>query len=1066
MVMAKQTILIVEDDPVIALMEKKKLEKLGFLTDTVARGEDALKRFEENNIDLMLLDYRLLDMMGSEVIKKLGDRVHSLLIVFVAEFGDARSVVEMFESGVDDYVVKDIELNFIKLLPKIVSRQFELKHIQMQYLSFNGTHEQRVVQRTEELKDSEAKYRKLIETANDAIFVSEAETGIIIDANKRAEELIGFPLEEIIGMHKKELHPEGEYAYYERIFYEQAYQGSAISENIVVINKDGIRIPVEVSASAFEWGGKRFLHGIFRDITERKRANEQIHKLSHAIDHSTSVVVITDIRGNIEYVNPKFTELTSFTRDEAIGKNPRVLKTPNTPPELYRELWKTILSGNEWRGEFCNRKKGGDLYWESASISPVRNAENVITHFIAIKEDITEKKRAESRMSTQHMVTKILAESGSIREASPKILQAICTALEWDFGEIWLINQEDNVLSVSDFWHKPSRVFDEFITVTKQISFPSKIGLPGRVWEISKPVWIEDVIRDTNFPRTAVAEKEGLHGAFGVPITNGNEVLGTICFFSHDIRQPDKDLLEMMVAIGIQIGLFIKRKQSDQLLKESEEKYRRLVETAQDAIVCDLNGAITVWNKSAEKIFGYSQCEIKDQPVTIIIPERYKKAYKAGVERLTKTGDVMGKQTMVEVTGRTKEGRAIPLEMSLSFQIIKKGEYFCTAIFRDLTEKQLIQKELTKIQRLESLGLLAGGIAHDFNNYLAGIMGNIALAKMDTDKREKAYDKLVEAEKAILRTRNLVFQLLTFSKGGAPIMQTASIKEIIRESIAFCLRGSNATGQCSFPDNLWPVKIDEGQIGQVINNLIINADQAMPQGGNIKVWAENITLDTKEIPTLKKGNYVKITVQDQGVGIPDGKIQEVFDPFFTMKERGNGLGLSVCYSIIKKHGGYICVESQIGSGTSFIIYILASEKAILKNEERGDDRLEGAGKILVVDDNEHFRITTGELLKSIGYDVDLACDGNEAITLYREAMELEEPFDVVILDLTIPGGMGGERAIKELLKIDPDVKAIVSSGYSNDQIMSNYREYGFRGIVTKPFEVQDLNNTLRGIIMS
>ncbi len=294
--------------------------------------------------------------------------------------------------------------------------------------------------------------------------------------------------------------------------------------------------------------------------------------LTLAIEQSSSTVVITDAEGNIEYANPKFVQLTGYSLEEAIGKNPRVLKSGKTPKGVFKELWKTITSGSEWRGEFCNKKKNGGFYWESATISPVKNEDGVITNFIAIKDDITEHKQSERRLNAQHFVTKVLADSNTIKDASPRIIEAICMALGWDLGEIWEFDQQKKVLNNTVLWHVPSLKFPEFEAATKQISFSSQIGLPGRVLEGVEPIWIEDVVKDTNFLRASVADKEGLHGAFGFPIIIGGVALGVICFFSREIREPDKEILNMMSAIGSQIGVFIERKRGEELLKVAKKE--------------------------------------------------------------------------------------------------------------------------------------------------------------------------------------------------------------------------------------------------------------------------------------------------------------------------------------------------------------------------------------------------------------------------------------------------------------------------------------------------------------
>ncbi|ODS33455.1 MAG: putative two-component sensor kinase [Candidatus Scalindua rubra] len=500
------------------------------------------------------------------------------------------------------------------------------------------------------------------------------------------------------------------------------------------------------------------------------------------------------------------------------------------------------------------------------------------------------------------------------------------------------------------------------------------------------------------------------------------------------------------------------------LQEESEKKYRKLVETAQEAILCDINGIIVEWNKSAERLFGYSKDEIIGKPVRILIPDKHKKEHQEGFERFKNTGEsrIIGKT--VEVSGLTKEGIKIPIEISLTYQKLEKEKHFFMAIIRDLTERKKYEKELLKIQKLESLGILAGGIAHDFNNYLMGILGSVTLAKMDTNKEDKVYERLIDAQKVILLAGNLTNQLLTFSKGGAPTMKTASIKEVIEESIGFSLRGSNVTCHHSIPDDLRQVEFDEGQINQIFNNLIINANHAMPGGGILKICANNVTIGDQKVPTLKAGDYVKITVEDQGIGIPKDLIQNIFDPFFTTKDKGSGMGLAVCYSIIKNHNGLISVESDVGLGTIFSIYLPASKKQIQTKADEIEAAIAGSGKVLIMDDEQFIRDAIGDLLKSIGYVVELASEGNEMIKLYKEAKETGQSFDAVLMDLTVPGGMEGKEAIKKLLEIDPEVKAIVSSGYSYDPIMTDYRKYGFSACVAKPCKIQELSKTLHKLI--
>jgi len=388
-------------------------------------------------------------------------------------------------------------------------------------------------------------------------------------------------------------------------------------------------------------------------------------------------------------------------------------------------------------------------------------------------------------------------------------------------------------------------------------------------------------------------------------------------------------------------------------------------------------------------------------------------------------------------------------------------------VYRDLTERKRIEAELQKTEKLEALGVLAGGIAHDFNNLLAGIIGNISLAKMDLQPGGPIYERMEAAENAGLRAKDLTYQLLTFAKGGAPVTKTSSIGDLIIESTSFILRGSNVKCVFELPADLWPVEIDESQINQVLNNLILNADQAMPAGGTILIRAENIPAGMSDLSLpLGHQEYVKISIRDDGIGIPKDFLSKIFDPFFTTKEKGNGLGLATSHSIVRHHKGYITVDSEVGKGTTFHVYLPASQKQEPKPSVSRERLVQGQGRILLIDDDPFVRDVASKMLERIGFEVEACEDGQKGVELYANALNRGDRFKAVIMDLTIPGGMGGEETIKLLREMDPHVKALVSSGYSNDPIMSNPRRYGFRGVVTKPYKLQDLNMALRTMLES
>jgi CheY-like chemotaxis protein len=371
-----------------------------------------------------------------------------------------------------------------------------------------------------------------------------------------------------------------------------------------------------------------------------------------------------------------------------------------------------------------------------------------------------------------------------------------------------------------------------------------------------------------------------------------------------------------------------------------------------------------------------------------------------------------------------------------------------------------MEKELQKIQKLESLGVLAGGIAHDFNNILTGISTNLSMARMYGHLRDDIAEMLADAEKASVRAKNLTQQLLAFAKGGTPIKKPVSISSLITTTAAFSLSGSNVKCEFSLPDDLWLTEVDEGQIGQVLQNLIINADQAMPRGGTIKIRADNMVIAARDSLPLENGFYVRIAVTDQGIGVSKKDMPRIFDPFFTTKQKGSGLGLATAFAIVNSHAGHIEVDSVIEQGTTFSVYLPALERTSGEKRRERKRLIQGEGKILLVDDEEIIWRAAGEAMTRMGYEVRFAKDGAEGIRLYQEEMGTDRPFRAVIMDLTIPGGMGGKQAVGEIRKIDPDAKIIASSGYSNDPVMSSFREYGFCGIITKPYRIEELGELL------
>lgn len=386
-------------------------------------------------------------------------------------------------------------------------------------------------------------------------------------------------------------------------------------------------------------------------------------------------------------------------------------------------------------------------------------------------------------------------------------------------------------------------------------------------------------------------------------------------------------------------------------------------------------------------------------------------------------------------------------------------------VVRDVTEKIKHREEMQRSVKLESVGVLAGGIAHDFNNYLSQIMGNISMAQLSSACDEDLCNLLARADTACVRARDLTRQLLTFAKGGAPVKEAVSLGELLRTSVDFALTGTAVRAEVLIDEDIPPVSVDAGQINQVINNLIINAKEAMPGGGIITIRAGRVRRDMGDSSELPPGTYVSVSIHDRGAGIAKEVLPRIFDPYFTTKQGGSGLGLATSYSIIKKHNGHIEAASDPGGGSTFRFYLPALPAAALSGRrELPDSVLFGRGKILFMDDEELVRGTAETMLVHLGYEAVCVVNGEEALKLYREARASGRPFDAVILDLIIPGAMGGRETIGRLLEIAPDVKAIVSSGYSEDSVMGDYSQYGFCAILDKPYGLKEMGLVLHRVL--
>ncbi len=488
--------------------------------------------------------------------------------------------------------------------------------------------------------------------------------------------------------------------------------------------------------------------------------------------------------------------------------------------------------------------------------------------------------------------------------------------------------------------------------------------------------------------------------------------------------------------------------------RESEKRMRAIFEAVPDPMIMySRTGAPEYINPSFTRVFGWTLDDLKGEDQALFVPDEERSRTRERLREMYDSGHPM----KFETRRRAKDGRILDILLSAAVTKGAKGESEgMVANLTDVTEKKALEAQYEQAQKMESLGTLAGGIAHDFNNLLSGLYGYLDLARLKTkDSRIREY--LEKAHKSSERAKGLTYQLLTFSKGGAPVKRVESLVPFIEETARFALSGARVSCSFDLAPDLWMCDYDRNQMGQVIDNIIINAHHAMPSGGNIRVTADNISLKENQHPGLARGNYVKIVISDSGTGIPGKYLSRIFDPFFTTKQKGSGLGLATSYSIVKRHGGVIEVESQLGTGTTFAVIIPASDKRVPKKPAGDEFLYQGSGKILIMDDEPVILEMLGTMLESMGFEVESVNEGTEAVNAWEKARKIKTPFRAVILDLTVPGGLGGRETIKRIRLTDQAIPVFVASGYFEDKVMADPGAFGFTASIHKPFTILDIS---------
>jgi two-component system cell cycle sensor histidine kinase/response regulator CckA len=589
-------------------------------------------------------------------------------------------------------------------------------------------------------------------------------------------------------------------------------------------------------------------------------------------------------------------------------------------------------------------------------------------------------------------------------------------------------------------------------------------GPTGTAIRSGQPKICQDIFNDPLFlPWRGEAVKRGYASAIAIPLLHLGKAFGSIQIYAKETDAFDEKEAGLLARLAhnmaygiISLREHVEREKAVESLRESEEQYRTVVEQALDGIfITDRQGKFLEINSSGCHLLKLTRNDLLKMNIRDFLFEEEKADVDDTIGALK-----MGAAIVKERKIRLQDGSYLMAEVSAKMISQERFHLFV----RDISNRKRREEDSLRETRLESIGHLAGGIAHDFNNLLTGILGNISLSLSSLDQSNPIFGQLAAAERASLRAQELARQLLTFSKGGAPVKKECSMIDLVKESVNLVFKGRSTSCQYHLSERTRAVEIDEGQISQVLNNLLLNAIQASPATGAIELFVEDFHSSGHEEIRLKAGWYVRVSVMDHGIGIPEQNIKKIFDPYFSTKSPGTGLGLATTYSIIKRHGGEITVKSEMNKGTTFSFFLPALDKSPQLPRNEKEIPLNGKGKVLLMDDEEMIQSVTTSMLSKLGYGVVIARDAGEAVSKYGEAFRTGNPFDVVILDLTIPGSIGGKEALKQLLEIDPNVKAIASSGYSNDAVSADWSQHRFKGFLPKPYRLTDLGLALRQVM--
>ena len=787
--------------------------------------------------------------------------------------------------------------------------------------------------------------------------------------------------------------------------------------------------------------------GIRRHLAKARTAEAQTRAI---IDNTLDAVITVDDLGIIRSLNPAAERIFIQRAAEVVGQNLSIL----IPQRFF---FHEMKSGSGSAITTVGQRQGYYPFPIEVSLSAMEVAG--YRQFVAIVRDVSERQRSEDTLRQ----ISIGVSNTTGEEFLRSLLKQLSKALANDFA--FLVELKKGGLATA-----------ASLTVAEVGSIrsvcPYDIAHSACAQVLSKGTHAHLAQVRTLFPEDVLLLDLNAESFVAVPLTDHKgKPVGLIGILDRKALSETQIIESTLRIFAARAAAEIERKQTEaELAAEKERLAVTLRSIADGFLTLGTDGRILMINAVAERLTGWTQEEAVGQPLGAVfqlLDERTRKPRARVLQRIVETGLAEGLEgpSLLSARGgsigeeRLIEGNASPIR---DHAMRKMG---AIVVFRDITERRRLEEEQQRADKLDSLGVVAGGIAHDFNNLLTAILGNLSLALIHPALDETVAERLTIAKKASSRAQDLSRQLLTFAKGGAPIKQTTTLPSLVRNTLSLSLLSTPVHCESQLPDDLWPVEIDAGQISQVISNLAINAHQAMPAGGTLTITAENLELpcDSHTLG-LRAGRWIRLSMQDQGIGIPEEYFKKIFDPYFTTKPKGTGLGLATAYSIIRSHSGVIHVESRPGEGSTFTICLPASEKEIVPLPVQPPQPVTDSPRILVLDDEEAICMLVTCTLEPLGYQVTEVLDGASAITAYETALREGRPYALVISDLTMPDGLSGAQTIARLREIHPEVRAIVSSGYANDPVLSRFEDYGFTGMIAKPYEIDALARKVAEVI--